>query len=136
MYWCARRPLTRFLRYYSETDEDRPFLGRAIYQLESSLLQKCSDIRRRKELELSLLQQPIRNWNGESIQNLGTMRLMIQVKNASGKLFLTKKFFLHQPRFLNFWKFYRFWYQHEKLHVSVGVVTVKHFLVIITYNFL
>ena len=67
------------LRYYGDSDEDRLELGRAIYQLEQCL-HKCIELRKRKELEISLLQQPIRNWSGDSIEKLGTMRLMTQVK--------------------------------------------------------
>ena len=76
------------LRYYPEEDEDRQALGRAIYQVESVLHQKCCELRKRKELELTLLQQPIRNWNGESIENMGTLRLMIQVKFMGSKSYL------------------------------------------------
>jgi len=65
-------------RYYGDSDEDRLELGRAIYQLEQCL-HKCIELRKRKELEISLLQQPIRNWSGDSIEKLGTMRLMTQV---------------------------------------------------------
>lgn len=72
-------------KYYPDEDDDRQELGRAIYQLESVLLPKCADIRRRKELELTLLQQPIRNWNGETIDNLGTMRLMVQLNVRAGR---------------------------------------------------
>ena len=48
------------------------------FQLEQCL-HKCIELRKRKELEISLLQQPIRNWSGDSIEKLGTMRLMTQV---------------------------------------------------------
>ena len=89
-------------RYYPEEDEDRQALGRAIYQLESVLHQKCIELRKRKELELTLLQQPIRNWNGETIENLGTLRLMTQVtthltprlSNETKELHLVWIFFL------------------------------------------
>ena len=68
-------------RYYGDSDEDRLELGRAIYQLEQCL-HKCIELRKRKELEISLLQQPIRNWSGDSIEKLGTMRLMTQVYDS------------------------------------------------------
>jgi len=71
-------------KYYAEGDDDRLELGRAIYQVEQ-ILQRCLEVRRRKELELSLLQQPILNWSGDSIDKLGTMRLMVQVSIRAGR---------------------------------------------------
>jgi len=70
-------------KYYGDSDEDRLELGRAIYQLEQCL-HKCIELRKRKELEISLLQQPIRNWSGDSIEKLGTMRLMTQTNIRAG----------------------------------------------------
>ena len=86
-------------RYYGDSDEDRLELGRAIYQIEQ-MLHKCIELRKRKELEISLLQQPIRNWSGDSIEKLGTMRLMTQVSNTyhgpwimiHGRFFLAQYF--------------------------------------------
>jgi hypothetical protein len=54
-------------------------LARSIYQIEEVLLQKCQNIRKNKELELAVLQQPIRNWTGEPIDELGSLRLMTPV---------------------------------------------------------
>jgi len=71
-------------KYYGDDDDDRLELGRAIYQIEETL-KRCLEIRRRKELELSLLQQPILNWSGEPIEKLGTMRLMVQLSIRAGR---------------------------------------------------
>lgn len=80
-------------KYYGDGNEDRNLLGissikkinsayilaRSIYQIEEVLLQKCQNIRKNKELELAVLQQPIRNWTGEPIDELGSLRLMTPV---------------------------------------------------------
>lgn len=64
-------------KYYSEADEDGQLLARTIYQIEEVLLPKCHSIRKNKDLELAILQQPIRNWTGDSIDELGSLRVMI-----------------------------------------------------------
>ena len=80
-------------KYYADGNEDRNLLGkksskrinlicvlaRSIYQIEEVLLQKCQNIRKNKELELAVLQQPIRNWTGDPIDELGSLRLMTPV---------------------------------------------------------
>ena len=81
---CKKRFWNIIFRYYGDADDDRLELGRAIYQIEQTL-QRCLEIRRRKELELSLLQQPILNWSGEPIEKLGTMRLMVQLSIRAGR---------------------------------------------------
>ncbi|CAG5107466.1 Oidioi.mRNA.OKI2018_I69.chr1.g3340.t1.cds [Oikopleura dioica] len=72
-------------KYYGEADEDRNLLARSIYQIEEVLLQKCQSIRKNKELELAVLQQPIRNWTGDSIDELGSLRLMTPLMIRAGR---------------------------------------------------
>ncbi|CBY34410.1 unnamed protein product [Oikopleura dioica] len=72
-------------KYYGDGNEDRNLLARSIYQIEEVLLQKCQNIRKNKELELAVLQQPIRNWTGEPIDELGSLRLMTPLMIRAGR---------------------------------------------------
>lgn len=40
---------------------------------------QCQEVRKRKELELQILTEPVRGWEGEGIKTLGTVIYMSQV---------------------------------------------------------
>lgn len=40
---------------------------------------QCQEVRKRKELELQILTEPIRSWEGDDIKMLGTVIYMSQV---------------------------------------------------------
>lgn len=40
---------------------------------------QCQEVRKRKELELQILTEPVRGWEGDSIKTLGTVIYMSQV---------------------------------------------------------
>ncbi|XP_066505021.1 rho guanine nucleotide exchange factor 6 isoform X2 [Hoplias malabaricus] len=44
-----------------------------------SLLTQCQELRKRKNLELQILSEPIRGWEGDSIKSLGQVAFMSQV---------------------------------------------------------
>lgn len=39
----------------------------------------CQEVRKRKELELQILTEPIRSWEGDDIKSLGSVTYMSQV---------------------------------------------------------
>lgn len=44
---------------------------------------QCQDLRKRKNLELQILSEPVRGWEGESIKSLGQVVYMSQVHMQS-----------------------------------------------------
>ncbi|CAJ1058835.1 rho guanine nucleotide exchange factor 6 isoform X2 [Xyrichtys novacula] len=52
-----------------------------------SLVTQCQDLRKRKNLELQILSEPVRSWEGDSIKSLGHVAYMSQVhvKNGSSE---------------------------------------------------
>ncbi|XP_018085516.1 rho guanine nucleotide exchange factor 6 isoform X2 [Xenopus laevis] len=49
-----------------------------------TLVAQCQDVRKRKQLELQILSDPIQGWEGEDIKTLGTLVFMSQVMVQSG----------------------------------------------------
>ncbi|XP_030650273.1 rho guanine nucleotide exchange factor 6 isoform X2 [Chanos chanos] len=49
-----------------------------------SLVTQCQDLRKRKNLELQILSEPVRGWEGESMKSLGSVIYMSQVQMQSG----------------------------------------------------
>lgn len=45
---------------------------------------QCQDLRKRKNLELQILSEPVRGWDGDSIKSLGQVSYMSQVQVQSG----------------------------------------------------
>lgn len=41
---------------------------------------QCQEVRKKKELELQILTEPIRNWEGDDIRTLGPVLYMSQAK--------------------------------------------------------
>ncbi|KAM7417419.1 hypothetical protein PAMA_017191 [Pampus argenteus] len=52
-----------------------------------SLVTQCQDLRKRKNLELQILSEPVRSWEGDSMKSLGHVAYMSQVhvKNGSSE---------------------------------------------------
>ncbi|XP_030594683.1 rho guanine nucleotide exchange factor 6 isoform X2 [Archocentrus centrarchus] len=49
-----------------------------------SLVMQCQDLRKRKNLELQILSEPVRGWEGESMKSLGHVAYMSQVHVRNG----------------------------------------------------
>uniref|UniRef100_A0A3Q4ABC2 Osteoclast-stimulating factor 1 n=1 Tax=Mola mola TaxID=94237 RepID=A0A3Q4ABC2_MOLML len=49
-----------------------------------SLVTQCQDLRKRKNLELQILSEPVRAWEGDSIKSLGNVAYMSQVHIRNG----------------------------------------------------
>lgn len=45
---------------------------------------QCQDLRKRKNLELQILSEPVRAWEGESMKSLGSVAYMSQVHMRTG----------------------------------------------------
>ncbi|XP_054880954.1 rho guanine nucleotide exchange factor 7b isoform X2 [Poeciliopsis prolifica] len=83
------KPFTRMERYpallkeldrhMEEQHPDRADLSAAMAAFKS-LAAECEEVRKRKNLELQILTEPIRNWEGEDIKTLGPVLHMSQVK--------------------------------------------------------
>ncbi|XP_014828258.1 PREDICTED: rho guanine nucleotide exchange factor 7-like isoform X2 [Poecilia mexicana] len=83
------KPFTRMERYpallkeldrhMEEQHPDRVDLSAAMAAFKG-LAAECEEVRKRKNLELQILTEPIRNWEGEDIKTLGPVLHMSQVK--------------------------------------------------------
>ncbi|XP_017159078.1 rho guanine nucleotide exchange factor 7-like isoform X2 [Poecilia reticulata] len=83
------KPFTRMERYpallkeldrhMEEQHPDRADLSAAMAAFKG-LAAECEEVRKRKNLELQILTEPIRNWEGEDIKTLGPVLHMSQVK--------------------------------------------------------
>ncbi|XP_023185587.1 rho guanine nucleotide exchange factor 7-like isoform X2 [Xiphophorus maculatus] len=83
------KPFTRMERYpallkeldrhMEEQHPDQADLSAAMAAFKS-LAAECEEVRKRKNLELQILTEPIRNWEGEDIKTLGPVLHMSQVK--------------------------------------------------------
>uniref|UniRef100_A0A3Q2R1W4 Osteoclast-stimulating factor 1 n=1 Tax=Fundulus heteroclitus TaxID=8078 RepID=A0A3Q2R1W4_FUNHE len=83
------KPFTRMERYpallkeldrhMEEQHPDRTDLNAAMTAFKE-LAAECQEVRKKKELELQILTEPIRNWEGEDIKSLGPVLHMSQVK--------------------------------------------------------
>lgn len=81
------KPFTRLQRYptlLKELDRhmedqhpDRPDLQASMTAFKN-LAAQCTDVRKKKELELQILSEPIRNWEGDDIKTLGPVLHMSQ----------------------------------------------------------
>uniref|UniRef100_A0A3P9J7P4 Rac/Cdc42 guanine nucleotide exchange factor (GEF) 6 n=1 Tax=Oryzias latipes TaxID=8090 RepID=A0A3P9J7P4_ORYLA len=49
-----------------------------------SLVAQCQDLRKRKNLELQILSEPVRGWEGDSMRSLGQVSYMSQVHMRNG----------------------------------------------------
>ncbi|XP_063045554.1 rho guanine nucleotide exchange factor 6 isoform X2 [Engraulis encrasicolus] len=49
-----------------------------------NLVTQCGDLRKRKNLELQILSEPVRGWDGDSMKSLGTVAYMSQVQVLTG----------------------------------------------------
>ena len=45
---------------------------------------QCQDLRKRKNLELQILSEPVRGWEGDSMKSLGSVAYMSTVHTQSG----------------------------------------------------
>uniref|UniRef100_A0A7N9D3U3 Rac/Cdc42 guanine nucleotide exchange factor 6 n=1 Tax=Macaca fascicularis TaxID=9541 RepID=A0A7N9D3U3_MACFA len=66
------------------TSLSKPFMRLEKYvtllqELERHMEGQCQDLRKRKQLELQILSEPIQAWEGEDIKNLGSVIFMSQV---------------------------------------------------------
>ncbi|KAF3812681.1 hypothetical protein GH733_019483 [Mirounga leonina] len=71
------------------TSLSKPFMRLEKYvtllqELERHMEGQCQDLRKRKQLELQILSEPIQAWEGESIKTLGNVLFMSQVMVQQG----------------------------------------------------
>ncbi|XP_038161286.1 rho guanine nucleotide exchange factor 7b isoform X1 [Cyprinodon tularosa] len=66
-------------RHMDEQHPDRADLNAAMAAFKS-LAAECDEVRKKKGLELEILTEPIRNWEGDDIKTLGPVLHMSQVK--------------------------------------------------------
>ncbi|MEE6470693.1 hypothetical protein FKM82_009031 [Ascaphus truei] len=65
-------------RHMEDYHPDRPDIQKSMTAFKS-LSAQCQEVRKRKELELQILTEAIRGWEGEDIKMLGTVTYMSQV---------------------------------------------------------
>ncbi|XP_011739201.1 rho guanine nucleotide exchange factor 6 isoform X5 [Macaca nemestrina] len=65
-------------RHMEDTHPDHQDILKAIVAFKT-LMGQCQDLRKRKQLELQILSEPIQAWEGEDIKNLGSVIFMSQV---------------------------------------------------------
>ncbi|XP_037677077.1 rho guanine nucleotide exchange factor 6 isoform X2 [Choloepus didactylus] len=65
-------------RHMEDTHPDHQDILKAIIAFKS-LMGQCQDLRKRKQLELQILSEPIQAWEGEDIKTLGNVLFMSQV---------------------------------------------------------
>ncbi|XP_046937983.1 rho guanine nucleotide exchange factor 6 isoform X2 [Lynx rufus] len=65
-------------RHMEDTHADHQDILKAIVAFKT-LMGQCQDLRKRKQLELQILSEPIQAWEGESIKTLGNVLFMSQV---------------------------------------------------------
>ncbi|XP_053311228.1 rho guanine nucleotide exchange factor 7 isoform X2 [Spea bombifrons] len=65
-------------RHMEDYHPDRPDIQKSMTAFKNLSVQ-CQDVRKRKELELQILNEAIRGWEGEDIKALGTVLYMSQV---------------------------------------------------------
>ncbi|XP_058569809.1 rho guanine nucleotide exchange factor 6 isoform X3 [Neofelis nebulosa] len=65
-------------RHMEDTHPDHQDILKAIVAFKT-LMGQCQDLRKRKQLELQILSEPIQAWEGESIKTLGNVLFMSQV---------------------------------------------------------
>ncbi|XP_032613616.1 rho guanine nucleotide exchange factor 6 isoform X3 [Hylobates moloch] len=65
-------------RHMEDTHPDHQDILKAIVAFKT-LMGQCQDLRKRKQLELQILSEPIQAWEGEDIKNLGNVIFMSQV---------------------------------------------------------
>ncbi|XP_058236460.1 rho guanine nucleotide exchange factor 7b isoform X1 [Hemibagrus wyckioides] len=65
-------------RHMEDFHPDRPDIQKSLTAFKS-LSAQCQEVRKRKELELQILTEPVRGWEGEGIKTLGNVLYMSQV---------------------------------------------------------
>nr|XP_021540670.1 rho guanine nucleotide exchange factor 6 [Neomonachus schauinslandi] len=70
-------------RHMEDTHPDHQDILKAIIAFKT-LMGQCQDLRKRKQLELQILSEPIQAWEGESIKTLGNVLFMSQVTVQQG----------------------------------------------------
>ncbi|XP_029785593.1 rho guanine nucleotide exchange factor 6 isoform X3 [Suricata suricatta] len=65
-------------RHMEDTHPDHQDILKAIVAFKT-LMGQCQDLRKRKQLELQILSEPIQAWEGENIKTLGNVLFMSQV---------------------------------------------------------
>ncbi|XP_045851098.1 rho guanine nucleotide exchange factor 6 isoform X1 [Meles meles] len=65
-------------RHMEDTHPDHQDILKAIIAFKA-LMGQCQDLRKRKQLELQILSEPVQAWEGESIKTLGNVLFMSQV---------------------------------------------------------
>ncbi|KAG2464393.1 ARHG6 factor, partial [Polypterus senegalus] len=65
-------------RHVEESHPDHSDILKAMSAFKNLVVQ-CQDLRKRKNLELQILSEPIQGWEGESVKSLGTVLYMSQV---------------------------------------------------------
>ncbi|XP_058905564.1 rho guanine nucleotide exchange factor 6 isoform X2 [Kogia breviceps] len=70
-------------RHMEDTHPDHQDMLKAIIAFKT-LMGQCQDVRKRKQLELQILSEPIQAWEGEDIKTLGNVIFMSQVMVQHG----------------------------------------------------
>ncbi|XP_022271403.1 rho guanine nucleotide exchange factor 6 isoform X1 [Canis lupus baileyi] len=70
-------------RHMEDTHPDHQDILKAIIAFKT-LMGQCQDLRKRKQLELQILSEPIQAWEGENIKTLGNVLFMSQVMMQYG----------------------------------------------------
>ncbi|KAM5195435.1 rho guanine nucleotide exchange factor 6 isoform 5-T5 [Hipposideros larvatus] len=70
-------------RHMEDTHPDHQDILKAIVAFKTLMVQ-CQDLRKRKQLELQILSEPIQAWEGEDIKTLGNVIFMSQVMMQYG----------------------------------------------------
>lgn len=73
-------------RHVEEAHPDYPDILKSTVAFKNLVMQ-CQDLRKRKNLELQILSEPVRGWEGDSIKSMGQVVYMAQVhvKNGSSE---------------------------------------------------
>ncbi|XP_015237454.1 PREDICTED: rho guanine nucleotide exchange factor 6 isoform X5 [Cyprinodon variegatus] len=70
-------------RHVEEAHPDYPDIIKATAAFKN-LVAQCQDLRKRKNLEIQILSEPVRGWEGDSMKSLGQVAYMSQVHVRSG----------------------------------------------------
>ncbi|KAJ8390559.1 hypothetical protein AAFF_G00101650 [Aldrovandia affinis] len=70
-------------RHVEEAHPDHSDILKAMVAFKN-LVTQCQDLRKRKNLELQILSEPVRGWEGESMRSLGAVAYMSHVHMQSG----------------------------------------------------
>uniref|UniRef100_A0A4W3IMB0 Rho guanine nucleotide exchange factor (GEF) 7a n=1 Tax=Callorhinchus milii TaxID=7868 RepID=A0A4W3IMB0_CALMI len=86
-------------RHMEDYHPDRPDIQKSMTSFKN-LSAQCQEVRKRKELELQILTETVRGWEGEDIKLLGNVIYMSQVMVQCGNEEKSERYFLLFPHVL------------------------------------